>query len=104
MGKILNWRIYRNNVKSLTVSVSYNNNHYTTGTSSNMVYTCFGYPGPFQETDKTQEVPMVQRLSSLEMDTAPRVQTLDETDCISLSTNTLGKGINPIILPPAMGK
>ena len=29
---------------------------------------------------------------------------LDETDCISPSTNTLGKGINPIILPPAMGK
>ena len=28
----------------------------------------------------------------------------DETDCISHSTNTLGKGINPIILPPAMGK
>ena len=29
---------------------------------------------------------------------------LDETDCISHSTNTLGKGINPIILPPAIGK
>ena len=29
---------------------------------------------------------------------------LDETDCISYSTNTLGKGMNPIILPPAMGK
>ena len=26
------------------------------------------------------------------------------TDCISHSTNTLGKGVNPIILPPAMGK
>ena len=25
-------------------------------------------------------------------------------DCISHSTNTLGKGMNPIILPPAMGK
>ena len=36
-----------------------------------------------------------------EMDTATRVQILDETDCIS---NTLGKGMNPIILPPAMGK
>ena len=24
-------------------------------------------------------------------------------DCISHSTNTLGKGMNPIILPPAMG-
>ena len=28
----------------------------------------------------------------------------DENDCISLSTNTLGKGMNPIILLPAMGK
>ena len=37
-------------------------------------------------------------------DTAIRVQILDETDCISQSTNTLGKGMNPIILPPAMGK
>ena len=27
-----------------------------------------------------------------------------ENDCISHSTNTLGKGMNPIILPPAMGK
>ena len=33
-----------------------------------------------------------------------RVQILDETDCISHSTNTLGNGMNPIILPPAMGK
>ena len=39
-----------------------------------------------------------------EMDTAIRVQILDETDCISHGTNTLGKGMNPIILPPAMGK
>ena len=38
------------------------------------------------------------------MDMATQVQILDETDCISHSTNTLGKGINPIILPPAMGK
>ena len=38
------------------------------------------------------------------MDTATRVQILDETDCISHYTNTLGKGMNPIILPPAMGK
>ena len=29
---------------------------------------------------------------------------LDKADCISHSTNTLGKGMNPIILPPAMGK
>ena len=41
------------------------------------------------------------------MNTATRVQILDETDCISHSTNTLGKGMNLmnlIILPPAMDK
>ena len=38
------------------------------------------------------------------MDTVTRVQTLDETDSISHSTNALGKGMNPIILPPTMGK
>ena len=47
---------------------------------------------------------VVQWLSSQKMDTATRVQILDETDCISHSSNTLGKGMNPIILPPAMGK
>ena len=49
-------------------------------------------------------VAVVEWLSSKEIDTATRVQILDETDCISHSTNTLGKGMNPIILPPAMGK
>ena len=43
-------------------------------------------------------------LSPLEMDTATRVQILDEADCISHSTNTLGKGMNLIILSSAMGK
>ena len=38
------------------------------------------------------------------MDMVTRVQILDETDCISHSTNTLGKGMNPIIFPPAMSK
>ena len=38
------------------------------------------------------------------MDTATQVQILDETDCISHSTNSPWKGMNPIILPPAMGK
>ena len=50
------------------------------------------------------EVHVVQLLSSKEMDTATQVQILDVTDCISHITNTLGKGINPIILPPAIGK
>ena len=48
------------------------------------------------------EMPVVYWLSSQEMDTAIRVQILDETDCISHSTNTLGKGMNPIILPSAL--
>ena len=30
--------------------------------------------------------------------------TSSNPGCISHSTNTLGKGMNPIILPPAMGK
>ena len=38
------------------------------------------------------------------MNMATRVQILDDTDSVSHSTNTLGKGMNPIILPPAMGK
>ena len=38
------------------------------------------------------------------MDTVTRVQILDETDCISHGTYALGKGMNPIILPPAKGK
>ena len=33
-----------------------------------------------------------------------RVQILDMADCISHRTNTLGKSMNPNILPPAMGK
>ena len=57
-----------------------------------------------KSTQNNLEVPVVYWLSSQEMDTAIRVQILDETDCISHSTNTLGKGMNPIILPPAMGK
>ena len=35
----------------------------------------------------------------LEIDKAARVQILDEADCISHNTNTLGKGMKPIILP-----
>ena len=38
------------------------------------------------------------------MDTVTRVQILVETVCISHNTNTFAKGMNPIILPPAMRK
>ena len=44
------------------------------------------------------EVPVVYWLSSQEVDTATRVQILDEIHY----TNTLGKGMNPIILPPGI--
>ena len=50
------------------------------------------------------EVPVVQWLSSLEMDTVTQIQILDKTDCILHSTSTLRKGMNTIILTPAMGK
>ena len=49
------------------------------------------------------EVPVVQWLSSLDMDTATRVQILDLTDCISHSTNTLGKGMNLKYSPSSYG-
>ena len=43
-------------------------------------------------------------LSSLEMDTATPVQVLEEADLISRNTNTLGKGMDSIILRTTMGK
>ena len=36
--------------------------------------------------------------------TESRVQIPNETDCISHSTNTFGKGMNPISLPSAKDK
>ena len=38
------------------------------------------------------------------MDLATQVQILGEADCISHNSNTLGKGMNPVILLPAMAK
>ena len=38
------------------------------------------------------------------IDTATRFQILNEADCISQSPNTLEKCMNPMIIPPAMGK
>ena len=38
------------------------------------------------------------------MDMANWVQNLEEAVCISHCANTLEKGMNPTILPPAMGK
>ena len=39
-----------------------------------------------------------------EMDTMIQVQILDEFVCISHSANILENGLNPIILPSAIGK
>ena len=38
------------------------------------------------------------------MDMKTRVQKPDAAVCISHNANTLGKGMNPANLPPAMGK
>ena len=38
------------------------------------------------------------------MDLTTRVQILDKAVCISHSVNTLGKGMNTTIIPPARGK
>ena len=48
-------------------------------------------------------VPVVQWLLSQDMDTVTRVQILDLTDCISHSTNILGKGMNPKYSPSSNG-
>ena len=41
---------------------------------------------------------------SEKMDTATWIQIQDEADCLSHSTNALGKGLNPIILSSATSK
>ena len=38
------------------------------------------------------------------MELMTQVQILDKADCISLYANVLKKGMNPSVLPPAMGK
>ena len=54
--------------------------------------------------DRFKDVLVVYWLLSLEMNMPTRVLFSDEAVCISHSAYTLGKGINPTILPPAMGK
>ena len=50
------------------------------------------------------EMHIVKQLVSLEMASTTQVQILDEAVCVSLYTNTLWKGMNPSLLPSAMGK
>ena len=61
-------------------------------------------PNPVIYIYMISEVFIVSWLSSLKMVMATCVQILDEVVCISYSTNILGKGMNPTILPPAVGK
>ena len=50
------------------------------------------------------EVPVVKWFSSLEVNMVTRFQTLDETLCISHSSNTFVKGMNPIIPSSSYGQ
>ena len=50
------------------------------------------------------EILVVLQLFSEKMDTMNRVQILDEAICISLHTNSLGKGMNPLFPSPARSK
>ena len=48
------------------------------------------------------DVSVVKELLLQEMDTLTKVQIQDEAVCCSQSANTLGKGMNPTILSPAI--
>ena len=47
---------------------------------------------------------VVSCLPLWKLDTVIRVQNLDDAVCISRKANTLGKGMNPNIVPLVMGK
>ena len=55
-------------------------------------------------TFEDMETFRVKCLSLLEIDTVTGIQILDKLVGISHSINTLGKGMNPTILPPVMDK
>ena len=82
---------------------------------------CWGFKGVQQEILRKRSALLKSGQWHFQQDNAPvhnsilvtdyltkmgikTVQILDLTDCISHSTHTLGEGMNPIILPPAMGK
>ena len=48
--------------------------------------------------------PTLLTINKLTYHSLEAIKTKNENDCFSHSINTLGKGMNPIILPPAMGK
>ena len=51
-----------------------------------------------------REVSLVILSSPYQVNSVTGVQILDEGDCISHRGNTLEKGVNPIIFPPAMAE
>ncbi len=74
----------------------------------------FRFQMPFFKADKhspletaaqyslpTVNFPLVTRMTFYRRSNLDK-KILYETDCISHSTNTLGKGMNPIILPPCI--
>ena len=48
-----------------------------------------------------QDHQFLNKISTKKMDSVTRVQILDEVNSILHNVNTLGKGMNPIVLPPA---
>ena len=56
------------------------------------------------DTHRYTQVPLVWWLFSYEMHTETKVQIFDKAVCISHSSNTLGKAMNPTILFLAMSK
>ena len=56
------------------------------------------------ERERERETEISKKKKKTEMDTATRVQILDEADYISHITNTFGKGMNSIILPLTVDK
>ena len=50
------------------------------------------------------EACLAYRLSSSEIESATRVQILDEIACVSFHVHDLGNGMNPYVLPQVMGK
>ena len=67
-------------------------------------YVVYIYIYIYREREREREVFVVQRLLSEDLDTVTQIQILHEAVNISHSAYTLRKGMNPIILPQAMGR
>ena len=71
----------------VAVSISYDDNHYTTGTSK-YILGC----------------PRGVMVKAMNCGIVVREFVLQSRYYVHFRANTLGKGMNPLILPPAMGK